>query len=557
MPKPFALASDLVDDIVAERPSVATLLGIPGHDHQWDDLSPEGHEGYHGILHHWRQAMSDHLTHPDWWQRHAARVAVDYLDQLLSAHDRGEHFLRLRHVAGDFEDIRDIFDQMDTSSTLGWENVIARMSTVSQPLDGFRQTLELGRQRGLMVSRRQAQSVIDQALHVAGSNSKWLQLLPQVEAVAPGLSDELRDAIDGARKAAGDFADYLERNYLPSAPLEDGAGEERYIAEAERFVGVKIDPAETYRWGWEEVHRLQSLMTETARQIDPSADLAEVILRLETDPAYAAPSRPSFVETMQELQDQAVHQLDGVHFDVPRQIRAVTVNLVPPGAPLGAYYLPPTEDFVRPGGIWYSFGERSAIPLWGEVSTAYHEGFPGHHLQIGTAICGSENLSRYHRLLVWYPGFCEGWALYAERLMDELGYLERPEYLLGMLSAQQLRACRVVIDIGCHLGYRIPADAPVGGGEKWSFEHGVEMLHQVAGQPRDVSESEVTRYLGWPGQAISYKVGERAILDLRHRLRTEQGAHFDLKSFHRTLLGLGEIRLDYLAEVADEGVPRV
>jgi uncharacterized protein (DUF885 family) len=162
----------------------------------------------------------------------------------------------------------------------------------------------------------------------------------------------------------------------------------------------------------------------------------------------------------------------------------------------------------------------------------------------------AENLSRFHRLLIWYSGYGEGWALYTERLMDELGYFERPEYLLGMLAAQQLRACRVVIDIGCHLEYRIPDHAPIGAGDVWTYEHGVEVLHQLAGQPRDVSESELKRYLGWPGQAIAYKVGERAILELREARRRKEGDRFDLKEFHRSLLGWGEVRLDYLNELA-------
>jgi uncharacterized protein (DUF885 family) len=157
-----------------------------------------------------------------------------------------------------------------------------------------------------------------------------------------------------------------------------------------------------------------------------------------------------------------------------------------------------------------------------------------------------ENLTRAHRLLIWYSGYGEGWALYTERLMDELGYFERPEYLLGYYSSQQLRACRVVIDIGCHLGLALPGDALVNPGGRWDYQTAVDVLHQVAAQPREVSESEAKRYLGWPGQAISYKVGERTILSLRDEAKRKQGSAFDLKEFHRSLLAGGEVRLDYL-----------
>ena len=212
----------------------------------------------------------------------------------------------------------------------------------------------------------------------------------------------------------------------------------------------------------------------------------------------------------------------------------MTVNLVPPGAALGAYYMQPSEDFTRPGGIWYSFGERDQIPLWGEVSTAYHEGFPGHHLQMGIAMAQAANLTRAHRLMIWYSGYGEGWALYTERLMDELGFFEKPEYLLGMYGAQQMRACRVVVDIGLHLGFDIPAHGPINPGQAWDYDAAIQMMHQVAALPIDVATSEVIRYLGWPAQAPSYKVGEREILAIREEAKKR--SDYDQKEFHRTLL---------------------
>ena len=134
----------------------------------------------------------------------------------------------------------------------------------------------------------------------------------------------------------------------------------------------------------------------------------------------------------------------------------MTVNIAPPGGSLGAWYNPPAEDFSRPGSIWYAPGERAALPLWSEVTTAYHEGFPGHHLQLGTAVMKKDELSRFHRSVIWYAGSGEGWALYAERLMEELGYFENPEYRLGLLISQLFRSVRVVLDIGCQLGKEDP-----------------------------------------------------------------------------------------------------
>ncbi len=138
--------------------------------------------------------------------------------------------------------------------------------------------------------------------------------------------------------------------------------------------------------------------------------------------------------------------------------------------------------------------------------------------------------------------------MYAERLMDELGYFENPEYRFGLLASQLFRSTRVVVDIGTQLEKVIPADAPLHQGEVWNYDLAVDYMERVGLQPRDMAESEVKRYLGWPGQAISYKVGEREILDIREQARVREGAALDLKEFHRRLLEAGAIRLDHLRE---------
>ncbi|MEO6462402.1 MAG: DUF885 domain-containing protein, partial [Candidatus Eisenbacteria bacterium] len=243
--------------------------------------------------------------------------------------------------------------------------------------------------------------------------------------------------------------------------------------------------------------------------------------------------------------------LDGKHFDIPDEVRQVEVKIAPPGGALGAYYIQPSEDFTRPGTVWYSLApdEVKDIPLYGHITTAYHEGFPGHHLQCGIQVALADQLSRLHRLSVWYPGYGEGWALYTELLMHELGYFEKPEYVLGMLNAQLFRACRVVIDIGSHLELPIPRDeTDFHPGEPWTFERAVEFLIARCGEEEDYARSEVTRYYGWPGQAISYKVGERVIMELREELKAKQGPAFQLKEFHARVLGSGPVGLELLRE---------
>ncbi len=137
--------------------------------------------------------------------------------------------------------------------------------------------------------------------------------------------------------------------------------------------------------------------------------------------------------------------------------------------------------------------------------------------------------------------------------MEELGYLEKPDFVMGKLASEMLRACRVVIDIGSHLELPIPSGQPFHPGERWSYEAGVEMLESYAGQSHDIAISEMNRYLGWPAQAISYKVGQQAIRDLRTEAERAAGAGFDLKAFHARLLEVGAVGLDILRDHVRRG----
>jgi len=363
------------------------------------------------------------------------------------------------------------------------------------------------------------------------------------------LGDALSDALAAAGAALGEIVAWLEADYLPRAVAADGVGRERYRRHARSFLGTDLDLDDTYRWGWDHLLEIRAEMESIAAELDPSTDLAGVVEAMDTDAETVAASPEEFRTLMLDRERRAMRDLDGTHFDIPAEIRAIDVKLAPLGSALGAYFIPPSEDFSRPGTTWWSLGEQTRVPLWSEVTTAYHEGFPGHHLQCGIQTCLGERLSRVHRLLFWLPGYGEGWALYAERLMRELGYLDRPEYVLGLLASNALRAVRVVIDIGCHLDLPMPTDVPFHPGEPWTYELGVEALEHYAFLTHPLAESEVTRYLGWPGQAIAYKVGERAILELREAAREAEGDAFDLKSFHERVLGSGPVGLDHLRDI--------
>lgn len=542
-----SLASTFVDEAVAADPVLATQLGVPGYDHLWPDYSIEGTEEVRDLAGSQAARLAAIPETADPWERLARSVIATALADQLDRYAHDEHLLELNSITSPLQDIREVFDHMDLSAAAGWSNAVERLHTVPDAMAGYLSRLEAARRRGLTVARRQAREAARQARVHAGDSSAFLSLPRQFADAGvgdDGLADRLAAGVERARGAFADAAAYLEGEYLSDAVERDAVGRERYVRNAGRFLGSDLDPEATYAWGWDEVSRLWDRMRDAATQITPGATLPEVLGVLHTDPGRAASSQPAFRDLMLERLGGALDDLQGTHFDVPDPIRRLDVKLAPPGGPLGAYYVPPSEDYTRPGTVWWSLGDKQQIPLFDQVSTAYHEGFPGHHLQAGIQQASADNITRFQKLLVWYPGTGEGWALYAEDVMEELGYLESADFLMGKLASEMLRACRVVIDIGSHLALPIPEGQPFHPGEAWTFDAGVEMLVDYAAQDRDTAVSEMNRYLGWPGQAISYKVGQQAIRDLRAEQAARPG--FDLKAFHARVLEIGSTGLDVL-----------
>ncbi len=550
----FDLADRFVDAFAATAPMEATFAGIDGHDDRWGDLSPDGIVAMDGLLRDTRAELDRMPPPTDEDTALAVRALADHLDPLIAEHDHDDPLRDLAHLGSTITLLPEVLGLHDPETELGRSSLLARLRSLPEALAGWRRRMELAVARQVLVARRQAESVVRQLRDAVADGGGITQAATRLVDADPGLAGEVERHLGRVRAAAEDTARWLEASYLPVAPERDGVGPERYHRALHGHLGTDLDVDETTAWAWEQLGVLLARAEQVAARIDPDAGMRAVLDRLRHDPAYAAPSPEAFRALMQERQELALDKLAGAHFDVPEEIRRVDVRLAPPGGALGAYYVGPSEDLSRPGSIWWALGDRQVIPLYEEVSTAYHEGFPGHHLQTGVQVTLGERLSRAHRMLIWNPGYGEGWALYAETLMDELAYLEEPAYELGYLTSSLLRILRVVVDIGLHLERPIPADAPVPAwssvepGTPWSFDRAVAALTEMAGVDRTYADSEVTRYLGWPGQAISYAVGQREILRLRAARRARDGDAFDLRAFHADVLGSGPVGLDHLGE---------
>ncbi|MEP7020302.1 MAG: DUF885 domain-containing protein, partial [Pseudonocardiales bacterium] len=286
------------------------------------------------------------------------------------------------------------------------------------------------------------------------------------------------------------------------------------------------------------------LMSQTAERIVPGASTREAMDHLDHDAERKLAGTDALKAWMQGKSDAAVAALTDTHFDIPEPIRRLECKIAPTQQG-GIYYTGPSDDLVtRPGQMWWSVPKGvTEFATWRELTTVYHEGVPGHHLQIAQTVYRRNLLNRWRRLASWTSGHGEGWALYAERLMADLGFLDDPADYLGMLDSQSLRAARVVLDIGIHCEFEAPAE--VGGGD-WTYDKAWDFLSAHVATAEGFRRFELDRYLGWPGQAPSYKVGERFWLQLRDDVRAKQGDAFDLKSFHRAALDVGSVGLDVL-----------
>jgi len=310
--------------------------------------------------------------------------------------------------------------------------------------------------------------------------------------------------------------------------------------------GTDLDVDETYLWGWSELNGIESRVTELVEQISPGSSRDECIARLKTDPDRVIQGADAFVAWGQELIERTIEELNGTYFEIADPLRRCQAMPAPVGGPDISYYTSPSEDFGRPGQIWLPVAGKETFPLWDALTTMYHESVPGHHLQLAQMMYRADSLTRFQRLGVFVPGHGEGWALYAERLMHELGYHDDPAYELGWLIGQALRAVRVILDIGLHCEMRIPVSESFHPGEIWRAEWGHPFLIERTGHLAQFLASEVDRYLGMPGQAISYKIGERVWLEGRELARRRMGSDFDLRRFHQRALDMGGMGLDQL-----------
>lgn len=538
MTRVYDIADRYVEALAAADPISATSAGIAGHEHELTDYSPAGAEARARLARDTLAALAA-TPHENDADRIAAGVMAERLTLAVDQHEAGERLRDLRIIGSPVQSIRQCFDLMSLETPDDWDIVRERMTAVPAAVASVEAALREGMARGVVAAGRQALACAAQAEAWSGESPFFRDLADR----HPGDA-LLAGAAEKATAAYAQLATFLRDEYAPKADPRDPVGRDRYALFSRVFNGIDLDFDETYAWGWAELYRIEDAMRDVAERILPGEPLEAVFERLESDDSRAIEGVDAFQRWNQDLIDRTITELDGRHFDIAERLKRCEAMIAPPGGAAAMYYTGPSEDFSRPGRTWYPTLGKTRFPLWREVSICYHEAVPGHHLQVGQVKHLAEKLSRFQRAFGFVSGHGEGWALYAERLMAELGYFDDPAWEMGMLSAQAMRAVRVIVDIGMHL--ELPS--PEHDGAPWTPELALPFVIARSRFPESFMRSEVDRYLGWPGQAISYKVGERVWLDSRAEARRRHRDGFDLKAFHTYALDLGSMGLETLRD---------
>ena len=541
-----AVAEEHARSLVELCPSLSVTAGLDGDRTRLDPQSKEAADQLDAL----NSRTLRELDRAEQESQNLDRVDVVTLDAMRERlgcerdlHAAGLSFGQLNVIASPPQSVQMLFDLVPTGTEDDWKDNAVRLSQVPRALTEYRHALSQAAHDGRPPALRQVRRVIDQCRDHAKPGGSFDRFAKQAASSASRtLSAEVSTAADGAREAYDSLADFLGDIIAPLASETDACGREDYALFSREFLGAEIDLDETYAWGLEQLAAIDAKQRHVADELYPGSTVAECLNRLNADPQRQVHGLDALRTWMQDKADRAIDALAGVHFDIPEPVRKIECMVLPDGTG-GIYYTGPTDDFSRPGRMWWSVPAGvETFNTWQELTTVYHEGVPGHHLQIGGAAHMADSLNTWRRHLCWVSGHGEGWALYSEALMAELGFLDDLGDYMGMLDSQRLRAARVCLDIGVHLG--LPAPESIGGGT-WNAGKAWAFLTDNVAMERSFLAFELDRYLGWPGQAPSYKVGQRLWEQTRDAAK-DSDPNFTLKDFHTKALAIGSVGLDTL-----------
>jgi uncharacterized protein (DUF885 family) len=436
------------------------------------------------------------------------------------------------------------------TSVKDYDDLITRYRGIPKLFDDMTLHMREGMAAGLMPPKFLLEKVVGQIegiASVAPEESPFAQPLQKFpEGISAVEQERIRkDMIAAIRDfimpAYVKFGKFVKDEYAPKGRTEPGMwslpnGGERYAWAVRQSTTSNLTPEEIHQIGLREVAKIEAEMLAIARKLGHK-DVKSFNAAIEADPKLRAQSRQQILDLYRKDIDQMWAKLPELFGRLPKaKVEIMPIEEFREKEAAGAQYIPGAPDGSRPGRVQVNTGDATSRKTISMESTAYHEGVPGHHMQLSIA----QELPELppFRQQGGYGSFAEGWALYSERLGKEVGFYEDPYSDYGRLQDEMLRAIRLVVDTGFHY-------------KRWTREQVVQFFHDHSAIDEVDVQNETDRYIVWPGQALSYKIGQLKILDLRERAKRELGAKFDIRAFHDKILDAGALPLDALEKRID------
>ncbi|HLW34574.1 MAG TPA: DUF885 domain-containing protein [Chthoniobacterales bacterium] len=468
------------------------------------------------------------------------RILENFLDRLDVNYALKNFEMPVNQQNGVHTQLADLPNAMPFDSVPHYQDYISRLHQIPRVLQQTAEVMKQGEKDGLMPPKFLLEKLPVQCDGIVSANPfvQPTKRFPKEfsDADKNRLTDEISKAInDDVFPAYKKFAEFIRTEYAPKGrtnlSVESLAdGKRRYAEAIKTMTTLNVTPADVHEIGLKEVARVTDEMTKLA-QNNGYKDLASFREAINKDPKWTPTSEEQILDDYRKYIGQMEPKLPELFGLLPKS--PVTVEPIPDFAKAAAtHYVQGTPDGKRAGRVVVAVSNPTKRSLVDDEAVAYHEGVPGHHLQISIAQT-LEGLPKF-RLHGFYPAYAEGWALYSEELGKEIGFYKDPVSDYGRLSSEMLRAVRLVVDTGIH-------------DKSWSREQVVNYMHSNDLNDAMV-QTEADRYIAWPGQALAYKMGQLTILKLRDEAKTRLGDKFDLKKFHDEILNGGAMPLELLQQ---------
>ncbi|HEV8239129.1 MAG TPA: DUF885 family protein [Thermoanaerobaculia bacterium] len=531
---------------LSENPEFASIIG----DKRWNDKSSEVSDAaVQRDLAKSRQFLTrfeaiDTTGFPEQEALNKTLMVRDLREGLDNAKYEG-WLMPVNQMSGIHLDSPQLVSLLPFTTVKDYDDFITRLHNFPAQMDGTIGFMRQGMAKHLMPPKFLLGKVAEQAKHIAAQKpeeSPFAMPLAKMPASFSAADKErIRTALlaairDQVLPAYGRFATFVEKEYAPAGRTEVGLwslpdGDARYAARVHRSTTTDMTPEEIHQLGLREVARIEGEQLQIAKQLG-FADLKSFNASLDANPALKAKSADELVSLYRQHIEAMQAKLPQLFGRLPKaKVEVVPMEDYRAASAAGADYVQGTPDGSRPGKVNVNTHDATSRKTINVETTAYHEGVPGHHMQISI----QQELPTLppFRQQGGNTAFVEGWALYSERLGREVGFFQDPYSLYGHLQDEMLRAIRLVVDTGLHYKH-------------WTREQVVQFFHDHSAIDEVEVQSETDRYIVWPGQALGYKIGQLKILELRDRAKQALGDHFDIRGFHDEVLGAGALPMDVL-----------